>query len=233
MNGTLRLGLRTLGAMAFLAAGQVSAAVLTYSTEAAFLAATSGGVLLDFNGSPVQPITGNEFAGSGFIFSPDPALGNSPDARMEIAPPAFFSSSNYLNIGNRPFVCCDSTNDSLNIQIVGNWRAFSLRFVDSQVPGPGEFIDVFDQSNNLILHYTGPANSMPDPGNGYGGDSFFGMSADVNIGRVFVREGSFDGDDVGFDDFRLRNAGQAPEPASLALIAFGLAGLGFSRWKGA
>jgi hypothetical protein len=209
-------------AVLFGAAQAVGATVIVYQNEAAFLAATTGGSLLDFNSHPVGPIAGTEFAGNGFLFA-SPLSG--PPGQLEIAPPDFFAPTRYLNIGRRPFAPGEDGNeDNLTITIVGNWRAVGFSFIDGVIPTPPfEFIDVSDQSSTNILHFTGPAAG------------FFGVVADVNIGRIFVKEGSFDGDDVGYDNFRLANAGEAaaPEPGALLLQALGLLLLaGFAKGAG-
>lgn len=83
-------------------ADRASAGTVTvYPNEASFLAAMTGATLLGFNSFPVQQ-----------------------PGQLEIAPPAFFSSTNNLNIGERPFVCGDGWGDTLDVTIVGNYQAF-------------------------------------------------------------------------------------------------------------
>lgn len=209
-----------LGALLCVFVSFAFAGTTVYGSPAAFQAATSGNVLLDFNAAPLGPIIGNEFTANGFVFT-------APGGPLSIGAPDFFSSSNYLNVGEVPYHCCDGDFDTIEVQIVGNYQAFAVRFVDSFLPsGAGEYIDVFDQSNNLLLHYTGPYFQMNDPVNNFFFDSFFGVVADMNVGRIVIYENANDVDDVGYDDFQLANVrGQVPEPGSMLLFGSGLLAL--------
>ncbi|MBI2486546.1 MAG: hypothetical protein HYW01_06240 [Deltaproteobacteria bacterium] len=165
---------------------------IIFTDEVSFVSALSGPQsVVDFNSSSTGPISGNEFTAQGFIFDSPLA---SPLGQLEIAPPSFFASSNYLNIDRRPFAPGDDGNeDDLEITIVGNWQAVGFRIIDGDNLS-GESVTVFDQSGGVIhMTTSGPT-------------SFFGIITDVPIGRVFVDEAAFDSDDVGYDNFRLGNA---------------------------
>jgi PEP-CTERM motif len=198
-----------------------------YTSETAFLnALTDPQSSVDFESSSPGYISGSEFSGQGFIFH-SPLTGSR--GQLEIAPPPtsaplfyppstpLFYSSNYLNIGERPWMSGDGTEDSLDISIQGNWKAVGFLIVDSSIPyGSNESITVYDQSGNII--YT----RLPSDGH----VNYFGIIADVPIGKISISEALNDEDDAGYDNFRLGNqAVHTPEPGTLLLVGSALIGL--------
>ena len=176
-----------------LEASQSSAVVTVYTDEASFVAALSEAQsLLDFNSESLGPLTGGEFSASGFVFSSP--LSGAP-GQLEIAPPDFFAPSQYLNIGERPFIPGDGNNDTLNVLISGDWSAFGVRFIDGTLPFGNESITFFDDSNEVIYSRT-PVD---------GETAYLGIVTAQPIRRVSIVEATNDGDDVGYDNFRLGN----------------------------
>ena len=90
-------------------------------------------------------------------------------------------------------------------------------------------VAIMDLSDNILstLFLTSPGDPQSIPMSAFSGDisAFAGTTVRVDV-TMQVQDFYFD---AGFDDFRV--VGAVPEPASLALLALGLAGLGFSRRK--
>jgi hypothetical protein len=175
-----------------------------YTNEAAFIAAIAGRTqsVIDFESSPQGDIDGTEFSAQGMTFS-SPLAGE--PGQLEVAPPDSFAATQYLNVGERPFVCCDGDNDSLFVDIVGNWYAAGFGVVDSLVPGTAESIRFLGNSSNLLYLRTSADEAVP----------YLGIVTDEPIRRIVIVEAADDGDDVGYDNFRLA----VPEPGAIWLAA--------------
>jgi hypothetical protein len=183
---------------------QARAAVTVYTDEASFINALSGAQsLLDFNTTALGPISGSEFSSSGFTFM-SPLSG--PPGQLEIASAA----TPFLSVGRQPGAPGDDgNNDSIEVGIVGDWRAVGFRFIDGLLPGGGESITFFGESDSIVYKRS--------PGDGATG--FLGVVADAPIRRVSIIEATSDFDDVGYDNFRLA---AVPEPNTGLLFASGL-----------
>jgi len=190
-----------IGTVALAPAIVAPAAVTIYTSETCFTnALTEGQSLADFDSSPIGPITGTEFASSGFTFhSPlSPPLG-----QLAVAPADWFAPTPYLNIDERPYVNGDGDEDRLEVTISGDWRAFGFRLIDGQMPQPGEAIILFGNPSNVLCLIEPP---MPPA-------TYIGVVAGEPIRRVSIIEARNDGDDVGYDDFRLGNPATLPPPS--------------------
>lgn len=188
---------------------QATDAALVFTNEASFISALSGTqVLLDFQTAAFGPINGSEFAAQGFIFD-SPV--NGPAGQLSIVTGA------YLNIGRQPFAPeDDGNNDSLEVTMIGDWRALGFRFFDGLVPGNGESV-TFYGDNDVILYSRSPLDGAVD---------YIGIIADSPIRRVSIVEAAGDFDDIGYDNFRLASV---PEASTVLLGVLGAAGLLLNR----
>lgn len=161
-----------------------------------------------FDDLPEGPISGTEFTHAGFVFSsPLPP----PAGQLEIAPADFFWGSQYLNIGKRPYASGDDgEDDSLLIDILGEWTAAALEFVDTWFPGNATTTVTFYGRSSNVLYSVSAANRNL---------AFLGIIADEPIQRIDVHEAANDADDVGYDNFWLGN----PAPVVVEAPALGIA----------
>ncbi|MGB0630112.1 MAG: hypothetical protein ACPGRZ_05405 [Alphaproteobacteria bacterium] len=194
-----------------------------FSDEIAFSSAISTTGFLDFEtfapgpGSPIA-VAGNDsvFTGQGFTFT---SLGG---FQLYVEEPGFIPSAdgNFLSPGGRPFVGGDNNNDSLRIDLSGTVNAFGFEFIDGVLNpfgGTVESIDVFGASGLLFSETTS-------------GIDYFGIIADEAITHVIVTEGTSDGDDVGYDNFRTGNAFLSIHaPGAGAILLGGVLALGLRR----
>jgi hypothetical protein len=168
------------------------------------------------------PLTGNEFASLGFLFS-SPIT--PPDGQLYVEPPPvgpspIFTDSNYLSIGIQPYGGPNITEDDLTVDIIGNYLAFAIRFIDNTgtlgSPGQSESITVYGDSGIIYVHPNIPFD-------------FFGIRTDQPIRRIVIDELPDDNDDVGFDDLAL--GADVPEPGTFAFAACALVILGWLRFS--
>lgn len=193
------------------------AQVTIYTDESSFLAAIgSPAQTLTFDANPIANINGTEYPG--FTFT---ALSTSGGTQLSIAPADFFASSPYLNIGERPFQSGDGNEDSLRVDLAGNYRAVGFRVIDAVIPQGAEQIIVYGNSSTALFTWT-PAN---------GACAFIGLVATVPIRRLEIFEAVNDSDDVGYDNFMVGLPVAVPEPSSWSLLAAGLSALAWVAKK--
>ncbi|MCX7867538.1 MAG: hypothetical protein N2438_10490 [Limisphaera sp.] len=189
---------------------QVQATVRVFADKNAFAYALGEApqARVTFDDLPEGPISGTEFTNAGFVFSsPLPP----PAGQLEVAPADFFWSSPYLNIGKRPYAAGDDgENDSLNIDILGEWTAAALEFVDAWFPGNAvTTITFYGRSSNVLYTVSAQNRNL----------SFIGIIADEPIQWIRINEAANDADDVGYDNFWLGN----PAPVAVDAPALGIA----------
>jgi hypothetical protein len=183
--------------------------VRVFAEKSAFAYALSNAPqsLLDFNDHPEGPITGTEFTKYGFVFrSPlNPPLG-----QLEIAPPASFSRSRYLNIDRYPGAPGDDGNDdSMIVEIVGDWTAVALEFIDADIPGSADVsLTFYGNSSNVIYSVTASNRNF----------TFVGIIAEEPIRTIVSTQAAWDGDDTAYDNFWLgKPAHVIIDPPSLSI----------------
>lgn len=200
--------------LAALSVGQ--AQVTVYTDETSFLAAIgSPAQTLTFDADPIANINGTEYPG--FTFT---ALSTIGGTQLSIAPADFFASTPYLNVGERPFQSGDGNDDSLRVDLTGNYRAVGLRVVDAVIPQGAEQIVVYGDSSTALFTWT-PA---------MGASAFIGLVATVPIRRLEIFEAANDGDDVGYDNFMVGLPVAVPEAPTWSLLAAGLSALAWA-WR--
>ena len=184
--------------------GRPASALTIFNDESSFSSAMTTTGFLDFETflpTPTSPITvaGNEtvFTGQGFTFSSlaTPAPPPADPSQLYVEAPGFIPSAigNFLSPGARPFAGGDGDNDSIQVDLTGGVNAFGFQFIDGALNpfgGTTESIQVFGASGLLYTETTS-------------GLTYFGILADEAITQIIITEATNDGDDVGYDNFRI------------------------------
>ena len=203
-----------------------SAATIEFFNQAAWTAAAGPGLdVVDFESFGLDAIVlGTEFPGLSIV---------QRDGLQMFATNTFFAPSfnveGRLGLGssfNQSMGFDDGRSDNIDFIFAGGASAAGL-FIGNLGPGATtvEFLAP-DLTTVIASEIFTDAHVGVIGNNPFNNRVWYGITTDLTIGAIRTVEPAGDGDLILYDSISWR---EAPEPATLALLGLGIAGLGFTR----
>lgn len=197
------------------ASASVNAAIVTYANRATFIAATGA--------APIGAIPYN-VAGGGFVLGGLTFVNESPST--------FNSSLNWSSLISEPYDLAINDRENFNVTAPGPLFAFGFDFHEPTNPASvqdGCYTTCVDSTFTVTLR---DGATLVDSFTFNGPDAvlaFVGVASSVAFNRIEIRETAGGIDDEYFGNFLVGRVQVIPEPSILALVGFGLLGLGLAR----
>ena len=187
-------------------------------------------------GLAVGATLANQYAAYGVTFTPNAFTGaggpTGPWATNTGMQIASTNGSDVGGLGTPPLVSGNLLHSFSNWQNENGDPSFAAWFSGGINSFSADFGGVFDPQNVHLYAYSGSTLLGSVAGTATTGQFKLSISSASLIDRIVITPGTYD-DWVGVDNIAFERAAAGPvgvpEPASMALVALGLAGLGFAR----